>query len=193
MSARGYRMKVITVDRSGRQKGPSEWVDVPPAQRFSSNGMAHIQDFVQRVLSSDADSAWITIGTPSGRTAIGIAKQRGRPLVGVTIKSKARAREAAVRAFFARRGICASSDYLAGSGGVPNAVRVLDYPLPSNASKISKMAADLLKAVYRLNARSPLDIRFTEREQPNNPVNRTRAGRRRSAKVSTTRAGYRER
>jgi hypothetical protein len=170
MPVRGYRMKVITVDRHGRQKGPAEWVDVPPADRFTSNGISHIRSFVTRVLSSEAESSWITIGTPSGRNGIGIGKQNGRISVDLSVNVRRPTREAAIRMFFVKRGIPACRDYVASNGGVPNSVRVLEYPLQCDAGRISKLAADLLKSVYRLTSRSALDIGFTERQQPNNAI-----------------------
>src|SRR5256885_5487066 len=144
MPVRGYRMRVVTVDRQGRQKGPAEWVDVPPAERFSSDGISHIRPFVMRVLSSKANASWITVGTPSGRTAIGIGKQGSRVSVDVSVNVRRPAREAAIRKFFASRKLEPCKDYLARNGGVPNSVRVLEYPLQPDAGQISKLAGNLL-------------------------------------------------
>jgi len=183
MSARGYRMRVTTVDRNGRRKGRVEWVNVPPADRFASEGISQIQPFVSRVLRSTADSAWIVIATPSGRTAISIGKHNGALSLGVSVGVRERKCETSVRSFFAERGIGPSRDYLAGNGGVPNAVRILEFPLPRTAQRSAVIAADLLRAVYRLTNRSALDIRLTENEQPNFSSSgraASSAGRRRS-------------
>ena len=167
MGVRSYRMRVTTVDRHGHRKGAGEWVDVPRAERFGSNGISQIGSFVQRVLRSPATSAWIVISTPSGRTAISIGKHEGALTFGTSVDVRKRARESALRAFFARRRIQPTRDYLAGNGGVPNCVRVLEFPAPHAATWTAKLAGDLLRTVYRLTQQSALNIRFSENKQPN--------------------------
>ena len=163
MSVRGYRMKVSTVDRQGKRKGPVEWVDVPPATRHA-NGFANIEPFVCRVLSSKAVSSWVTIATVSGRSALSVSKHNGECRLGLTVEVKQRAKEAKVRAFFSKRGIAPARDYLARNGGVPNATRVLDYPMSGDAKAISMLVVAALRDLYRLSERSALDMRITEYE-----------------------------
>jgi hypothetical protein len=166
MSARGYRMRVTTVDRNGRRRGPIEWVDVPAAERFPSGGISQIGAFVRRVLRSPASSAWIVISTPSGRTAISIGKHEGAASFGVSTDVRKRSRERALRSFFAARRIQPTRDYLAANGRVQNSTRVLEFPAPRTATSSAKIAGDLLRTVYGLTDRSALDIRFSEKEQP---------------------------
>jgi hypothetical protein len=171
MSWRGYRMRVATVDRHGRRKGPVEWVDVPPAERFASNGMSHIESCVARVLRSKGPSSWIVVSTPSGLSSMSIGKHNGVTTLATSIDVRRKpARESAVRAFFADRKIAPIADYLAANGGVPKSTRVLEYPVGSSAKRIASVAREFLRNIYKLTDRSALNIRYGEREQPNNAM-----------------------
>ena len=162
MTVRGYKMNVTNVDRLGKRKGPVQWVDVPAATRCL-RGFSAIEQFVERVLSSKADSSWVIISTWSGNTSISIAKHNGTVSLGMTVDARSRAREKSLRAFFAGQGIAPSRDYLAKNGGVPDATRVFDFPMPIERSLIAGLAVDLLRAVYRLKDTTTLDILFEER------------------------------
>ena len=163
MTVRGYKMKVTNVDRLGKRKGPVQWVDVPRATRCA-RGFAQVESFVVRVLSSNARSSWAIFSTKSGNTSISVGKYKGAITLGMTVEVRSRARERALRAFFEDRGILPSRDYLAKNGGVPDATRVLDYPMPKHAGTIAEMAVDLLRSVHRLKESTTLDIRFEEHE-----------------------------
>ncbi len=163
MTVRGYRVRVTNVDRSGKRKGPVEWVDVPKAQRVAP-GFPGIEPFVSRVVASRASSSWVTISTMSGRTSLSIAKQGDTLLLGLSADvRRSLSEERRIRAFFDARGLAPSSDYLAKNGGVANATRVLDFPVKGAPPQVARIAMDLLREVYRLTERTTLDIRFTER------------------------------
>jgi hypothetical protein len=164
MTVRGYKMKMNYVDRRGRKTRPSHWVDVPAAARHA-NGLAQIESYVSRVLASSASSSWVSLSTKSGNTAISVAKYDGKLSIGLTVEVKReRSREAAIRQFFASRSICPSKDYLAANGGVPEATRVLDFPMPDQPAEVAHIASDLLRTVYRLRETTTLDIRYEENE-----------------------------
>jgi hypothetical protein len=164
MTVRGYKMRMNYVDRQGRKTRPSHWVDVPAAIRHL-NGLAQVRSYVSCVLTSKAPSSWVHFSTKSGQTSISVAKHDGKLSIGLTVDAKRpRNREAAIREFFARRSILPSNDYLAGNGGVPEATRVLDFPMPQDLSVVAEITSDLLREIYRLSSTSTLDIRFEERE-----------------------------
>ena len=163
MTVRGYKMKVTNVDRLGRRKGPVRWVDVPAATRCP-NGFAEIEGFVSRVLASKAPSCWAIFSTKSGNTSISVGSLNGAVTLGLSADARSQAQQKAIRAFFARRDIAPSQDYLAGNGGRPNATRILSFPMPRDAKAISELATDLLRAVYRLKETTTLDMRFEEHE-----------------------------
>lgn len=162
MTVRGYKMKMSYVDREGRKTRPSHWVDVPAATRHS-NGLAHIESYVERLLRSKAPSCWANLSTKSGSTAISIAQRERKLSLGLTTSTaRERSRGAAIRGFFARRSISPSDDYLAANGGVADATRVLNFPMPRDAAVVAQIAGDLLREIYRLRDTTTLDIRVTE-------------------------------
>ena len=164
MTVRGYKMKMNYVDRQGRKTRPSHWVDVPAAARHP-NGLAQIESYVSRVLASNALSSWVGLSTKSGNTAISVAKHDSKLSLGLTVEVKReRSREAAIRQFFASRSIFPTKDYLAANGGVPEATRVLDFPMPDQPPEVAQIAADLLREVYRLRETTTLDIRYQEND-----------------------------
>ena len=165
MTVRGYKMKMNYVDRQGRKTRPSHWVDVPAATRHA-NGLGEIEGYVSRVLTSKMASSWVQLSTKSGHTAISVGKHDDKLTLGLTVEVKReRSRETAIRQFFESRHISPSSDYLAANGGVPEATRILNFPLPHNAAVVAQVASDLLREIYRLRDTTTLDIRFEEREE----------------------------
>jgi len=48
------KMRVVTVDENGKELGDAEWVDIPPPDSFATDGFAHIQSYVIRLLKSSA-------------------------------------------------------------------------------------------------------------------------------------------
>jgi len=165
MTIRGYKMRVTTVDRSGKRKSPSQWVDVPAAIRYESSGFANIQAYVARVFSSTAASSWVTISTRSGRSSLSVAKHSGVRRIGLSVDVlRSKAKEARVRAFFEKQALSPASDYLAKNGGVANATRVLDYPLPDDPKAATALTIAALREIHRLNAKSTLDMRYSEHE-----------------------------
>jgi hypothetical protein len=164
MTVRGYKMKMSYVDREGRKTRPSHFVDVPPSTRHAA-GLAEIEGYVARVIASKAKSSSVHFSTKSGNTAIGVAKLENKLSLGlVTSTRRERKREAAIRQFFAALSISPSADYLAANGGVPNATRVLEFPVPHDPAVVAQIAADLLRNIYRLRDSTTLDIRFQDRE-----------------------------
>ncbi|WP_171160075.1 hypothetical protein [Usitatibacter palustris] len=151
------------VDRQGKKTRPSHWVDVPAATRHL-DGLAQVKPYMARVLASEASSSWAQFSTNSGHTAISLGKRDGRLYLALTVEVKQRKREADVRAFFSKRSILPTSDYLGANGGVPEATRIMDFPIPNDVGIAARIATDLLREVYRLRDTTTLDIRFEEHE-----------------------------
>lgn len=155
-------MKVIAA-RGQDRKRHAEWVTVPAAQVLP-HGFSHLEGIVRRVLSSPADSSWATISSASGRSGISVAKHRGVVALGVSVNvNRSRTRERSTRAFFSERGLVPSEDYLAGNGGTPKALRVLDYTLPADVRAVADLSKQALQNLFRLTETSILHVRFTER------------------------------
>jgi hypothetical protein len=165
MTIRGYKMRVTTVDRTGKRKGAAALVAVPAATRHASSGFANIEAYVARVLASSASSAWVTISTSSGRSALSIGKHNGVCRISLTVDVlRSSAKEARIRAFFDGEGLSPSSDYLGKNAGVANATRLLDYPIPKDATTATALTIAVFREIYRLNEKSTLNMRFSEYE-----------------------------
>jgi hypothetical protein len=72
-------------------------------------------------------------------------------------------REKAIRAFFESRDIPATEDYLAGNGGVPDATRLLAYPLTGSPSDVAAMTKQILTELCGVSSTEPLNIRYSTR------------------------------
>lgn len=163
---RSKKMWVATVDENGRHLGDGHWVKIPPPDKFSSDGFAQIQSYVSRLVRSSARAASLMITAPDHRMAVSIL-QRGRVLEFSLIvqRDSEPGREDAIRQFFATHGLSPSSDYLAGNGGVPEAVRCLGYSLPQDERFITDIASDLLCKIYSLRKEDGLHFTYQEQHE----------------------------
>jgi hypothetical protein len=157
------KMKVITVDEKGRQVGKAKWVSVPEPVHFPSNGFSYIESYVTRLLASSAPFTSLIIGTPDQQTAILLNKKDAIAAIHFSVDwRKEPERERAIRKFFADRKIPTSLDYLAGNGGVSDAMRCLGYKLQSYSGNIATLTQELLQQVYEIDPNSALNFTFEE-------------------------------
>jgi hypothetical protein len=134
---RARKMWVVTVDDNGQELGDGQWVDVPEADSFTTDGFTHIEGYVTRLLQSSASF-----------TSVDWRQQPER--------------EHAIRQFFADRSLAAFQDYLAGNGDVADATRCLGYFLPADAQFITTLTKDLLRQIYGLREQDALDFTYEE-------------------------------
>lgn len=129
----------ITFSRSG--------VSIDPApDHYSSNGLEHIEPYLSRLLVPTNQFKSIAIFTPDGNRGFGLDAQNGIITAGFTVEWRQEGqREAAIRTFFKALQIQPSRDYLAGNGGVPDATRVLEYPVKGTATEITALAKRILQ------------------------------------------------
>lgn len=156
------KMQIVTIDDNGNELG-AEWVDIPPPDAFASNGLAHIESYVMRLLNASASFTSLLIATPDEQIAVGLWKRGGAPELSVSLEWRSEAeRERGIRDFFAGRRLSTSHDYLAGNGDVPDATRCLGYFLPSDAHLITTLIKDVLQQIYRLREDAALDFTYEE-------------------------------
>jgi hypothetical protein len=157
-------MWVVTVDENGKEKD-GHWVDIPEPDSFTSDGFAHIESYVTRLLSSTARFTSLGISTPDGQIALGLWQRGGIPEFSLTVEWRQepeRERERSIRQFFADRGFACREDYLAGNGGVPDATRCLTYSAPPDSEVITRAARDVLHDIYGLRESDALDFSYEE-------------------------------
>src|SRR5208337_3487490 len=103
---------------------------------YATNGFDHIEPYVSRLLVPTNRFKFLRIFTPDGNRGFGFSARAGKVEAGLTVEGGQKAqREAAIRAFFSSLGIAPSRDYLAANGGVPDATRILDYPITGSTAE----------------------------------------------------------
>jgi hypothetical protein len=160
---RAKKMWVVTVDCNGKELGNGRWVDIPKPDSFASDGFAHIEAYVSRLLRSSARFTSLIIATPDGQTAVSLWQRGGISEFTLSVEWRSEAeQEQALRRFFSERGLSTSHDYLAGNGGVPDATRCLGHFLPADAQFITALTKDVLRQIYRVREQDALDFTFEE-------------------------------
>jgi hypothetical protein len=156
-------MRVVTVDKDGKQLGDAKWFNLREPDHFASDGFAQIESYVCRLLRSSVRFTSVIIATPDGRIAVSLWQRAGVPQFTLSIEWRSEAqRERAVRQFFFERGLSTSHDYLTGNGVVPDATRCLGYFLPAEEQFISALTKDVLRKIYKLREQDALDFSFEE-------------------------------
>ena len=72
-------------------------------------------------------------------------------------------REAAIRASFSSLGIAPSRDYLAGNGGVPDATRVLHYPITGSTAVVTTLTRRILHELCGVSPAEAVDISYGDK------------------------------
>jgi hypothetical protein len=130
---------------------------------YATNGFDHIEPYVSRLLVPTNRFKFMRMFTPDGNRGFGFSARDGVVEADLTIEWRQEAqREAAIRAFFSSLGVAPSHDYLAGNGGVPNATRILDYPVKGNAAEVTALTKRILQELCGVSPTQALDISYRE-------------------------------
>jgi hypothetical protein len=135
-----------------------------PPDHYNTGAFDHIESYVSRLTAPSPKKRFVGIFTSTGDRGFGLDAVKGRIEAVFTIEWRQEPqREAAIRAFFESRGIPSTEDYLAGNGGVPDASRVLNFPLTGNASEITDLTKRILQELCGVSSTEPLNIDYTEK------------------------------
>ena len=160
---REKKMRVVTVDASGKELGDERWVDIPKPDSFRSDGLVRIEGYVLRLLRASTRFTSLIIAAPTKQFAVHLWQRSGT--AGFTLFVDWRAepeRERAIRQFFAERELSPAQDYLGGNGNVPDAIRLLAYHLPQDVQFITGLTKDVLRQVYQVREQDALDFTYQE-------------------------------
>ena len=128
---------------------------------FTTNGFEQIQSYVSRLTAVTNGYQFLHIFTPDRMRGFGLSSEEGVVKAGLTVEWRDEAeREKAIRSFFGALGIAPSEDYLAGNGGVPDATRILEYPLTGSATEITALTKRILEDLCGISKNEPLTIKF---------------------------------
>jgi hypothetical protein len=126
---------------------------------YAANGFDHIEPYVSRLLVPTTRFKFLRIFTPNGRRGFGFSARNGVVEAVLTIEWRQEAkREAEIRAFFGSLGITPSRDYLAGNGGVPDATRILEYPISGSTADVTALTKRILQELCGVSPTEALDI-----------------------------------
>ena len=114
--------------------------------RFDTNGFDHIEPYVSRLLVPTNQVKLLHLFTPDGTRGFAFDAKDGVVHAGFTVEWQQESqREAAIRKLFSSFGIAPSRDYLAGNGGVPDATRVLEYPVTGSTTEVTALTKHILQ------------------------------------------------
>jgi hypothetical protein len=131
---------------------------------YATNGFDHIEPYVSRLLVPTNRFKFLHMFTPDGTRGFGFSGRDGVVEAGLTVEWRQEApREAAIRAFFSSLGIAPSQDYLAGNGGVPDATRILDYPIKGSTAEVTALTKRILQELCGVSATEALDISYGDK------------------------------
>ena len=131
---------------------------------YATKAFDHIQPYIVRLLKPSDHLRFVSIFTPDGDRGFGLTAQGTLLTADLTVEWRDEpARETAIRSFFGSRGLSPSQDYLAGNGGVPDATRVLSYPIAGDASELTAITKRILEELCGISPSEPLNIKFTEK------------------------------
>jgi hypothetical protein len=154
-------MRVITVDRDGKQIGDGEWVDIPKPEHFATDGFCQIGSYVSRLLAPTSGVASLIIGAFEYDCGLALHNRDGKPQISILIDWRRDLQiEQAIRETFERLGLAPENDYLAGNGGIKDATRVLGYHVANDCQFLTNLCADILERVYKVPRTSGLDFIF---------------------------------
>ncbi len=131
---------------------------------YPTNGFDHIEPYVSRLLVPTNRFKFLHMFTPDGNRGFGFSARDGKVEAELTVESRQEVqREAAIRGFFSSLGIAPSRDYLAGNGGVPDATRILDYPITGSTAEVTALTKRILQELCGVSPTEALDISYGDK------------------------------
>lgn len=163
------RNTFISVDRPTRGtltfSRTSVSLESPP-DHYVTNGLDRLEPYVSRLLQPTKGYNYLGMFTPDGIRGFGIDAKDGLSQATLTVEwRKESGREAAIRSFFSSLGIAPSQDYLAGNGEIPDATRILEYPINGNTAEVTSLAKRILQELCGISPTEALDITFSSQDR----------------------------
>src|SRR5260221_2655246 len=157
---------IIFPQRDGGSVVLSRWrieFEGPP-DHYAVGAFDHIESYVSRLMVEPRKRRYVMIFTPAGDRGFALHGSQEAIEAHLTVEWRQQAkREAAIRAFFETRGISPTEDYLSGNGGVPDATRLLAYPLAGSSPEVTEITERILEELCSVSSTEPLNIRYSER------------------------------
>lgn len=160
-----WRRLMIMSYRNGQGRATRlPWLSFSPAPtRIRRNGLLQVGECVDRLLTSQSPSISLILVLRDQRGALGLFRREGNVELWVPMSDADESREASIRRFFAARDLTPSLDYLTAKGRPPDSSRFLQYPLPDDADRITRIATDYFRELHLATADEGLDFTFQVR------------------------------
>jgi hypothetical protein len=159
----GRGMVVVTVDEQGKQIGLPQFVINPKPEVVDRNGLSHLDAYVARLMASRARFTSVIVMTADGQRGLSVHFTEGRASLSLDVDWRRQPQqEQAIRRLFSGLNITPTQDYLAGNGDVPDATRVLEYPLTGGPAQVAGVCKRVLREVYGVTDRDGLDFTYQE-------------------------------
>jgi hypothetical protein len=147
----------ITFSRTGVS------VERPP-DHYATDGFSYVEPYISHLLVPTNRVKFLHIFTPDGNRGFGLHARDGVVEASLTVEWRQDTqREATIRSFFSSLGIAPSRDYLAGNGGVPEATRMLEYPLNGDTVEVTALTKRILQELCSVSPTEALDIKYTDK------------------------------
>jgi len=131
---------------------------------YATNGFDHVEAYVSRLLVPANHFKFLQLFTPDDARGFGFDAKDGVVHASLTAEwRKEPKKEAAIRSFFSSLGIAPSRDYLAGNGGVPDATRMLEYPITGNPAEVAALTKRILHELCSVSPTEALDINYQDK------------------------------
>lgn len=129
----------------------------PAPDHFATNGFAHIETYIARLMASTEPRKGLIIMSEDKERGLVLIMRSGTPYALLDADwRKEPEREARIRSFFKDLNIAPTKDYLAGNGLVPDATRFLEYPLAGNVQEVTALTKRVLHDIYAISPEAGL-------------------------------------
>lgn len=155
---------VITVDSDGTELRREMVVD-PTPDRIDRNGLLRFGDYFGRLTASRARFSSVIASSFSGDRAFLVMKENGVVSVSLSIDWRSDPeKERRARRMFKELGIPPTEDYLAGNGGISDATRYLQFPLPANTLRAKSICLRVMREIEEIQPEEGLNYTFEEND-----------------------------
>jgi len=135
-----------------------------PPDHYATDGFSHVDPYISHLLVPTSRFKFLHIFTSDGNRGFGLHARDGVVEASLTVEwQQDPQREATIRSFFSSLGIVPSRDYLASNGGVPDATRILDYPLSGSAVEVTALTKRILQELCSVSPTEALDMKYTDK------------------------------
>ena len=171
MFHQGYFLEEFEIESYEREDGSTvtrsrEGIEIePPPDKFAADGFEHIEAYIERLLSSEAEHTSIIFAEPSGDKGFLIWKHGDvvEAVMGADRFDEPE-KEGRIRAYFRELSIGPTQDYLSQNGPVKDSTRNLTYPLSEQTVEaLTARVEDIMQTIEDMSPDAAMEVRYDEK------------------------------